>query len=193
MVVAMCILDLICVLMAYMLGSICTGYYLVRLRIGIDIRDAGSGGVGARNVGRLLGRFGFIVTLLGDAAKGVLAIALALYFGSSPMVVSLAFVAVVLGHVKPLFLRFRGGRGVATAVGAYIVYMPVVLLFFGVIFGLLLLVKRGVVNSGIVAFALLPLVAIFLRAPIDAVVAIFCSSVLIVTAHKKYVLLMFKR
>ena len=191
-VVAMCILDVVSVLMAYMLGSVCTGYYLVRVRKGLDIRNEGSGGVGARNVGRLLGRFGFIVTLSGDIAKGVLAIAIALYFASSPMVVSLAFVAVILGHVKPLFIRFRGGRGVATAIGAYMLYMPIVLLFFGIIFGLLLLARRGVINSGIVAFALLPLVAIFLRMPIDVVIAILSSSIIVVTAHKKYVLLMFK-
>ena len=68
---------LICIVGAYLLGSTCTGYFLVRIKTSLDIRDHGSGGVGARNVGRLLGPAGFMATFIGDALKGLLAVVLA--------------------------------------------------------------------------------------------------------------------
>ncbi len=184
------ILNIASVITAYLLGSICTGYYLVRIRKGIDVRDTGSGGVGARNAGRLLGRYGFIITLAGDAAKGIIAVALAKYFGFSQVVISLVFVAVLLGHIWPVFLRFRGGRGVATAIGAYLLYAPILLIVFFVIAAFLVLVKRGVIYSGLIAFALLPFAAFFMQLPWGMVVAVFCSSIVILIAHRKYLLLM---
>ena len=181
---------LLLIIAAYVLGSICTGYYLVRLRMGIDVRDTGSGGVGARNVGRLLGRYGFIITLLGDAIKGMLAVALAQHFCSSQIIVALVFVAVLLGHIWPLFLQLRGGRGVATAIGAYSVFAPLLLVVFLVIATILVLAKRGVIYSGLITFALLPFVAFFMQLPIENIVAVFCSSLIILIAHRKYLLLM---
>lgn len=180
------LLNIFCIIVAYLLGSICTGYYLVRLKKGIDIRDKHSGGVGARNVGRELGRYGFIITFVGDAAKGIAAIVLARHFCSSSIIISCVFIAVLSGHIWPLFLNFRGGRGAATVIGAYCIYAPILLGIFFCITAVLVLVKRGVVNSALIAFALLPFSALAMRLSWDIVSAVLCSSIIILIAHKKY-------
>lgn len=177
--------DIICIIMAYLLGGICTGYYLVRFKVKRDIRDAGSGGVGARNVGRVLGRPGFIITLLGDALKGLIAVLLARQFNISDSAVSLVLVAVIVGHIWPLPLHFRGGRGIATAIGAYIAYDPqLALLLLGITL-LLMVFRRGFILSGLAAFLLLPLVAFALDFPAHTVAALAGSSIIILFAHRE--------
>src|SRR5579859_7966679 len=103
---------------SYLLGCFTSGYYFVRWRLGQDIRDSGSGNVGARNVGRLLGAPGFLATTAADVAKGMLAVWLALEFTHDFRLAGLAMLTVVLGHIWPVQLGFRGGKGVATSIGA---------------------------------------------------------------------------
>ncbi len=103
-------------LFAYGLGCLNAGYYLLRWRDGRDIRQLGSGNAGARNVGRVLGRQGFVLVFVLDAAKGALAVTAAHH--GAPEVAALSAVVVTLGHVYPLQLDWRGGKGVATAIGA---------------------------------------------------------------------------
>lgn len=177
--------DIICIIMAYLLGGICTGYYLVRLKLKQDIRDHGSGGVGARNVGRLLGKPGFILTLLGDALKGGVAILLARQFDVAEPVVSLVLIAVIAGHIWPLPLHFRGGRGIATAVGSYLIYdVNLALILLGLMV-VLMVFRRGFILSGLAAFLLLPLVAYALKLPGHTVAALAGSSVIILFAHRE--------
>jgi acyl phosphate:glycerol-3-phosphate acyltransferase len=109
---------------AYALGCANTGYYLVRARTGEDLRARGSGTAGATNAGRLLGRSGFLVAMLGDILKGVLAVALARW-AAGELGGAVAAVGVVAGHVYPAQLGFRGGKGLATAFGAGMVLAPV--------------------------------------------------------------------
>src|SRR5262245_14041669 len=90
---------------SYALGCFTTGYYLMRMRTGRDVRELGSGSVGARNVGRVLGWLGFMVTLLGDFAKGSLAVWATRHFTSDDQLVALSMLAVVAGHVWPAQLR----------------------------------------------------------------------------------------
>jgi glycerol-3-phosphate acyltransferase PlsY len=177
--------DIICIIMAYLLGGICTGYYLVRLKAKQDIRDSGSGGVGARNVARILGKPGFIITSLGDGLKGGIAILLARQFNISEPAVSLVLVAVIVGHIWPLPLQFRGGRGIATATGAYIAYDPqLALLLLGTTL-ILMLFRRGFTLSGLAAILLLPLVAYALDRPGHTVAALAGSAVIILFAHRE--------
>lgn len=112
------------VVLAYLIGCLNTGYVLVRLSTGTDLRRLGSGTLGARNTGRVLGRRGFAVALAGDALKGAVAVAVAARV--DPALASPAAVAVVVGHVLPAPLRFRGGKGLATMLGATVVLAPVV-------------------------------------------------------------------
>lgn len=110
------IVEAALVLFAYGLGCLNAGYYLLRWRDGRDLRELGSGNAGARNAGRLLGPQGFAVVFALDATKGLLAVLLAR--GWAPEATALCAVAATLGHVYPVQLQWRGGKGVATAIGA---------------------------------------------------------------------------
>jgi glycerol-3-phosphate acyltransferase PlsY len=141
---------------SYLLGSIPFGYLLVRTFRGQDIRRSGSGNIGATNVARSSPLLG-LLTLLLDAGKGFAAVALARAF--YPGQNALAFLAglfAVLGHIFPLWLRFRGGKGVATGLGAFLVVAPKAIAMVIAIFAVILLVFRRVSLGSIVAVALLP-------------------------------------
>jgi len=108
---------------AFLLGSIPTGFLIVKARKGIDIRKTGSGNIGATNVGRVLGKWGFALVLALDALKGFLPTLLAiLLFGLYPGIAS--FCGSFLGHIFTPWLRFRGGKGVATGLGAFLALDP---------------------------------------------------------------------
>lgn len=177
--------EIICILIAYLLGGICTGYYLVRFKTGMDVRDQASGGLGARNVGRVLGRTGFIITLLGDALKGVVAVALAREFEIAEPAVSLVMVAVIAGHIWPLPLQFRGGRGIATGIGAFLAYDPGLALLLLGLTGVLMVFRRGFILSGLAAFLLLPAAAHVMEMPGHTVAALAGASGIILFAHRE--------
>jgi glycerol-3-phosphate acyltransferase PlsY len=141
---------------AYVLGCFTTGYYLVRRRVGEDIRELGSGSVGARNVGRVLGRPGFAITLIGDFGKGGFAVWAARHFTEDPRLIAVSMLAVVVGHIWPAQLRFHGGKGVATSLGALVIYDFHLAILFAILFGVGLLLVRRVVLAGLFAFASLP-------------------------------------
>ena len=103
---------------AYGLGCANAAYYLVRARTGLDIRAHGSGNAGARNAGRLLGPGGFALAFTLDAGKGVLAVLLAATLGHAALTAALSGLAAVAGHLWPVQLGGRGGKGLATSVGA---------------------------------------------------------------------------
>jgi acyl phosphate:glycerol-3-phosphate acyltransferase len=109
---------------AYLAGSITFGPVFARLR-GVDLRAVGSGNIGATNTARALGRPLGVVVMLLDAAKGALPVlAAARWLGEPPAVVALVGLAAVLGHLFPVFLRFRGGKGVATGLGVFLALAP---------------------------------------------------------------------
>jgi glycerol-3-phosphate acyltransferase PlsY len=147
--------------LAYLLGSIPFGYLLVQLKGGGDVRATGSGGTGATNVTRRAGRAAGILTLALDAAKGAAAVLLARYFltedfGVSWWVAAAALLA-VLGHVYPVWLGFRGGKGVATGLGVFLSLAPLAVLcvlplFVGVVWA-----TRFVSLGSIIAAAAMPL------------------------------------
>lgn len=149
--------HLLILLLAYLIGGFTTGYYLTRLAVGEDIRDYGSGSVGATNVGRRLGRWGFVLTLAGDFFKGVFALLVAQLAGLSPFAQLLAAISAVVGHIFPCQLGFRGGKGVATALGALAVINPWSLPVVGIFTLICFLLSRNFVFSGLLAFTALPL------------------------------------
>ena len=173
---------------SYDLGCFTTGYYLMRMRTGGDVRELGSGSVGARNVGRVLGWLGFMVTLLGDLAKGSLAVWATRHFTSDDQLVALSMLAVVAGHVWPAQLRFRGGKGVATALGALLAYDPRVAFCFPVLFAAAYIVLRRTVVPGLAAFACLPLVAFFISHSSSEALEISILAGLIWITHRKNVM-----
>ncbi len=168
----------------YIVGCLTTGYYLVRLRLGLDIREMGSGSVGARNAGRVLGVPGFIVTLAGDFAKGAGVVWLARHFTDDERLTGLAMLAAVLGHIWPLQLRFRGGKGIATSLGALSVYDFRLALLFGALTLLLSFFGRMTLG-GLMAFALLPLAARMMeRGPLE-ILTVSVLAVMILVAHRR--------
>lgn len=169
---------------AYLLGCLNTGYYLVRLRTGQDVRALGSGNAGARNVGRILGKTGFAMTLLGDVLKGSLAVAIAIWIGVPVWGQSIAALAVVAGHIWPIQLRGRGGKGAATALGAVLVLHP--WLGIGVLICALMIyaLSRAVTSSGIIAMVSTPLLAWWLLPP-PAAAGIGLLALLLLFAHRE--------
>src|SRR3982750_915222 len=118
-------IPLVVMLIAYLLGAIPFGYLLVKLKTGADVRTSGSGNIGATNVMRTSGRGAGILTLLLDIAKGYAAVWIAgRLTGADVLWMSVAAVTVMLGHAYPVFLGFKGGKAVASVVGAFLCLTP---------------------------------------------------------------------
>ena len=153
--------PLLVVIIAYLLGSIPFGYLIVRRKVGADIRETGSGGTGATNVSRRAGKAAGVFTLVLDALKGAVAVEWARVVAGPTLtgewIVAAAVIAVIVGHIFPVWLRFRGGKGVATGVGVFLMLAPVALLCAGVLFVAIVLFTRYVSLGSMVAAATIPL------------------------------------
>ena len=174
-------------LAAYLLGCFTTGYYLVRLRLRQDLRELGSGSVGARNVGRLLGWPGFLLTVLGDFGKGALAVWAARHFTTDERLVLIAMVAVVVGHVWPVQLLFRGGKGMATSLGALLICDFKLALVFALLFAIAFAALRKTVLPGLFALACLPLMSWYLAHRPAEVVGTSVLAGVVLLAHRRNV------
>jgi len=143
--------DVLAILLGYLLGSLPFAYLLTRWRTGLNIREVGEGNVGGRNVWHVVGpAWGILATCL-DVAKGSAAVLLARVLGASAAGALLAGPAAIVGHAFPLFLRFRGGKGVSTTAGVVLVWMPWSTLTAAVLFGLAQLLFRDFNKSVVVA------------------------------------------
>jgi len=151
-------MTLLIIASSYLLGCFTTGYYLVRLLTAQDIRAVSSGNVGSRNVGRLLGAKGFILTFIGDAGKGLLAVYLAHRLGEGQLPATAALIAVTAGHIWPLQLRFKGGKGFATFAGGMLLLYPQLLLLGLALCAVLYPLLKRTTWTGLVALACTPLV-----------------------------------
>ena len=169
----------------YVLGCFTSGYYLVRWRTGEDIRLVGSGSVGATNVGRVLGKPGFLLTVLCDFCKGMAAVWLAEYYRVNQAGAVLTMVAVAIGHIWPVQLWFHGGKGVATSLGAVVMFDYSIAAIFLVMFLVLLGALRSVVLAGLLAFAVTPLALFMLDFPLNSVFGTSALALLVLIAHRK--------
>ncbi|MBW1973316.1 MAG: glycerol-3-phosphate acyltransferase, partial [Deltaproteobacteria bacterium] len=111
------------IIFSYLCGSLPIGVILSKLK-GKDPREIGSKNIGATNVMRAAGKFLGILTLIGDIAKGAVPVILACLFFDNPYIIVISALAAFIGHIFPIFLKFKGGKGVATAVGVYLVISP---------------------------------------------------------------------
>ncbi|MGH9684210.1 MAG: glycerol-3-phosphate 1-O-acyltransferase PlsY [Candidatus Acidiferrales bacterium] len=153
-------------LVAYLLGTIPFGLLIVKATAGRDIRDSGSGNIGAANVARNAGKIAGIFTLLLDAGKGYLAVWIAArWAGGSTRWMMAAAVAAVFGHVFPLWLQFRGGKGVATGLGVFLPICPAAVGAAVVLWILVVAFWRYSSLGSIVAAAVLPVFVYVLYAP----------------------------
>ena len=180
--------ELIVIIVSYVLGCFSTGYYLIRLRTGQDIRKLGSGSTGGTNVGRVLGKPGFALTMLGDFLKGAIAYWLAMEIGVEAWARALVIFAVVAGHVFPVQLGFHGGKGLATVLGAALLFDYRFTIVIIALTGLLGVLSRQFALSLMLVIAIAPLIAALIgHTPAEAV-GLGITALLILFAHRTNIL-----
>ena len=176
--------NLIFILCSYLIGCLTIGYYLVKIIKGKDIRFIGTGSTGARNVGRVLGWFGFLVTVVWDFGKGFMIVYAARYYHVDLITQALAINAVVIGHVWPMQLGFKGGKGFATTSGVlfamnaqfhFILLLPLALFFS---------FSRNIVLSGLLTVIFAPILGIFLIQSRLDLIGIAFLSLFVLIAHR---------
>lgn len=168
---------------AYLAGSIPTGVLLARLA-GVDVRQEGSGNIGATNVARTAGRGLGILTLVGDCLKGLVPVLVARALGAHPHVIATVAVAALAGHVFSIFLGFRGGKGVATGFGVLIGLAPAVAPIPLAVFIALFAALRIVSLASIAAACVSPVVIWLCGYPASSTLAALAIATLIVWRHR---------
>jgi acyl phosphate:glycerol-3-phosphate acyltransferase len=174
------------VTLGYFVGSIPFAYLLSRHR-GIDLRRTGSGNVGASNVLRTTGVRAAVLALVVDGVKGMLAVLMAQLLWASLVTTVAAAFASVVGHVYPVWLRFRGGKGVATAAGAFAVLAPEALGIASCVFAIAVLVTRFISVGSIAGALTLVLVAAISDVPGVVVIGATASTLIIIYRHRENV------
>ena len=178
----MTLILMICV--AYLIGAIPTGVLLTRLVGGSDIRKAGSGNIGATNVYRVVGRKMGILTLVGDCLKGVIPVLIAIKLGLSLEGVALVSLAAFIGHCYPVYLGFKGGKGVATALGIFLVLSPKAILAALLVFILVLLIWRYISLASITAAAVIPFVIAYFNRSLPLFAATLVIAAIVIWRHR---------
>ncbi len=177
---------------AYLIGSIPFGYLIVKLTRGADVRQTGSGGTGATNVSRRAGKLAGVATLLLDALKGAVAVFVVaklsdrfqLHWTTADWILMGAAVAAIVGHIFPVWLGFRGGKGVATGAGVFLTIAPLAILCAGVVFLLVVLITRYVSLGSILGAATIPLFVWLTGLRTPEVTGALVGALLIVFAHR---------
>lgn len=187
---------IISILLAYLIGSIPTGYIIVKLFTGQDIRTIGSGSTGATNVKRAMGKKWFFIVLLLDAFKGALPVVLAKVFATAfvsiGLIPVLCAVAVILGHSKSIFLKFSGGKSVASGVGTILALNWQVGLIIALVWSVITYVSKYVSLGSIIALSLSPFLMYFFHEPISYVAYCVLGAVYIIYLHRENVLRLVK-
>ncbi|MBQ4114876.1 glycerol-3-phosphate 1-O-acyltransferase PlsY [bacterium] len=177
------------IILAYLIGSIPTGYIIVKSKTGEDLRQIGSGSTGATNVKRVLGKKWFFIVLLLDAFKGALPVVLAQLFvtvgvtyGLAPVI---AAIAVIIGHSKSCFLNFKGGKSVASGVGTILALNFLVGAIIAVIWAIITYTTKYVSVGSIIALLISPILMYVFHAPIAYVCYCALGAIYIVYLHRE--------
>jgi len=150
-------------LFGYLLGSIPTGLILAKLFSKVDPRKIGSKNIGAANIFRSAGRTLGILTLAGDLLKGAVPVVIAIQWGESDVWIAIAGLTPLLGHIFPIFLGFKGGKGVATALGVYLVISPIAVLIEFLIFTGIVWKWRFISLGSLICATTIPILIAFFR------------------------------
>ena len=174
---------------AYLIGSIPTGYIIVKLFTGQDIRTIGSGSTGATNVKRVMGKKWFFTVMILDALKGALPVIFAILFGTIfkeiGLLPVLASIFVILGHSKSVFLNFTGGKSVASGVGTLLALDWQAGLTIVLTWAVVTWVSRYVSLGSIIAMGLAPLIMWFLNAPPAYIAYALIAAVYVIYLHRE--------
>lgn len=162
---------------SYLLGSIPFGLLTTKLFAGVDVRKHGSGNIGMTNVLRTTGYFCALITLIGDMGKGVAAVLLGSYFLGDATLTLISGIMAVVGHNWSLFLRFKGGKGIATIGGVLLAYQPLVAAILAVIWVAVLIFSRYISLASIVVAFCFPIILIILKTnALEVVLAIIVAT-----------------
>ncbi|MDF2884643.1 MAG: hypothetical protein K0R54_5212 [Clostridiaceae bacterium] len=182
---------IITIIIAFLCGSIPTGYLITKKLCGIDIRTKGSGNIGSTNVKRIVGTKLSIITQIIDVLKGVVPVILGIYLAktielpvSPTTYISIIALAVVLGHDYTPFLEFKGGKGVNTTVGAFILIAPVPTLV-GIAVHFILRLFTSIVSIRSIAIGVtIPIACIVMKLPVSIVISTMIACILMIFRHK---------
>ncbi len=172
------------VFLAYLIGSIPFGYLIVKGIVGADVRETGSGGTGATNVSRRAGKVAGVITLVLDALKGSAAVFIVKTMTGNDWLIAAAAIAVLVGHIFPVWLGFRGGKGVATGAGVFLILAPAALVCAAFVFIATVVLTRYVSLGSMVAAATIPVFVWTQNNPRHLLVAAILGALLIVFAHR---------
>ena len=176
--------ESIVLICAYLLGSVPTGLLLARA-MGVDIRKTGSGNIGATNVYRTMGRQVGILTLVGDCLKGLIPVLVAKWLGFSVAWIAVIGLAAFLGHVYTVFLGFKGGKGVATALGVFLGTSPISILYALALFVLVLYKWRFVSLASIVAAAGIPVIVWLNGCSVELAAMTVAIAAIVIWRHRE--------
>lgn len=174
--------------LAYFIGSIPTGYIIVKLKTGQDIRTIGSGSTGATNVKRVLGKKWFFTVMILDGIKGIIPVLCAKYFVNGDalgLVAVVSAIAVIIGHSKPVFLAFKGGKSVATGIGTLIALNPIVGVILAVIWSVITWFSKYVSLGSIIALICAPILMYVFKNPIGYTLYALIAAIYIVYLHRE--------
>ena len=172
------------ILLGYAVGSLPAGYLIASRLRGVDLRRVGSGNVGAANVYRSAGLWTALIVVAVDLAKGAGSVLLAARVAAGPAAPVAAGVAAIVGHVYPVWLRFRGGKGVATACGAFLILAPLATAVAAVLFVITVWATRYVSLGSIVATVSLPTLAWLTQASMPVVTGGVLAALVIIERHR---------
>ena len=172
------------VLFGYVLGSIPTGF-LVGRAFGVDVRKVGSGNIGMANVLRAAGKWPAALTMLGDMLKGLLPVVIARNFTDNPWVLAIVALAAVVGHCWPVFLRFKGGKAVATGAGTSIGLVPLVGLGLFVFWWIVVLLSRYTSLGAIAVMVVSPFAFWLSGQPLPYVLYAVIGGTLVLWRHRE--------
>jgi glycerol-3-phosphate acyltransferase PlsY len=178
--------GLLAIVAAYLIGGIPFGYLLVKLTTGKDVRASGSGNIGATNVLRTTGKGVAVATLLLDIAKGFVSVWIAaMLTDDDPWWTSAAALAVMAGHAYPVFLKFKGGKAVASFIGAFLYLTPLALFAVLIVFVIAVAATRHISAGSVLAAGTFPLaVWLILHPPAPVLIASLIAGAFIVMRHR---------
>ncbi len=169
-------------LCSYIVGTFLTAYVIAKSK-GIDLSKKGSGNFGARNIGRVVGSWAFVITMLGDAMKGAVVVLAGYALDFSMLTVIIGLICTLLGHIYPFWHKFKGGKGVATGIGGLIFVLPIGTLLLAIGFIVVVVITRSSTKGMLGAFAVYAGYFIYEWSP--ASIAVFIVLLLVIWANRE--------
>ena len=179
------LLFIFILIVIYLIAAVPTGIVLARVMGYEDVRDKGSGNIGATNVYRVAGKLAGVLTLAGDILKGFLPLlACKTWLAPTSAQLGIACAMAIVGHCYPVYLKFRGGKGIATALGIFLVMSPIAVLGAAIVFGLTVATTRFISLGSVLAAMSAPLLVLMLNQPQPIFLATLFIAALIVWRHR---------